>query len=373
MALPEELYDTPASRLDAFLAQRLQPSREWKEEVLEAVKAVEQFLREEPLEGACWPDQEVRVLKLVKVGSFGTGTALRGVAEVRLVAFLSGLRSFQEAARCHQAALRLLRGALWTCRDLLDLGLEGLEVAPGVPDALAFTIWTRWTAEPVTVTIVPAYRALGPSAPSSPPPPQVYERLAAACPDPGRLSPSFCELQRDFVKHRPTKLKGLLRLVKHWFLRYVKARSPRAALPPLYALELLTIYAWEVGTQESESFGLDEGLTTVMELLQEHESLCIFWTTFYTLQSPVIEAVVRQQLQRARPIILDPADPTHNVAEGYRWDIVAQRACQCLKQDCCYDSEDNPVPSWNVKRAQDWRCVMELLLGEGAEVEPEAL
>ncbi|XP_045441323.1 2'-5'-oligoadenylate synthase-like protein isoform X3 [Pipistrellus kuhlii] len=219
MALPEELYDTPASRLDAFLAQRLQPSREWKEEVLEAVKAVEQFLREEPLEGACWPDQEVRVLKLVKVGSFGTGTALRGVAEVRLVAFLSGLRSFQEAARCHQAALRLLRGALWTCRDLLDLGLEGLEVAPGVPDALAFTIWTRWTAEPVTVTIVPAYRALGPSAPSSPPPPQVYERLAAACPDPGRLSPSFCELQRDFVKHRPTKLKGLLRLVKHWFLR----------------------------------------------------------------------------------------------------------------------------------------------------------
>lgn len=50
-----------------------------------------------------------------------------------------------------------------------------------------------------------------------------------------------------------------------------------------------------------------------------------------------------------RPIILDPADPTHNVAEGYRWDIVSQRACQCLKQDCCYDNKDNPIPSWNVK------------------------
>lgn len=50
-----------------------------------------------------------------------------------------------------------------------------------------------------------------------------------------------------------------------------------------------------------------------------------------------------------RPIILDPADPTHNVAKGYRWDIVAQRACQCLKQDCCYDNYDNPVPRWNVK------------------------
>ena len=50
-----------------------------------------------------------------------------------------------------------------------------------------------------------------------------------------------------------------------------------------------------------------------------------------------------------RPIILDPADPTHNVAEGYRWDIVAQRASQCLKQDCCYDNRENPISSWNVK------------------------
>lgn len=67
MALSEELYSTPASRLDSFLARWLQPSWEWKEEVLEAVKTVEQFLREEPLKGECGPDQEVRVLKLVKV------------------------------------------------------------------------------------------------------------------------------------------------------------------------------------------------------------------------------------------------------------------------------------------------------------------
>lgn len=80
----------------------------------------------------------------------------------------------------------------------------------------------------------------------------------------------------------------------------MRARSPRAALPPLYALELLTIYAWEMGTQENESFRLDEGLTTVMELLQEYESLCIYWTKYYTFQNPIIEDVVRKQLQRER-------------------------------------------------------------------------
>ncbi|XP_007465803.1 PREDICTED: 2'-5'-oligoadenylate synthase-like protein 1-like, partial [Lipotes vexillifer] len=129
----------------------------------------------------------------------------------------------------------------------------------------------------------------------------------------------------------------------------VKSWCLRAELPPLYALELLTIYAWEVGTQEEACFRLDSGLATVMRLLQQYQLLCIYWTDYYTFQNPIIEDFVRKQLKKERPIILDPADPTHNVAKGYRWDIVAQRACQCLKQDCCYDNYENPVPKWNVK------------------------
>ncbi|XP_016057045.1 PREDICTED: 2'-5'-oligoadenylate synthase-like protein isoform X3 [Miniopterus natalensis] len=219
MALSSDLYGTPASRLDSFVAQCLQPSREWKEEVLDAVRTVEQLLREETLQGEYGLDQEVRVLKTVKVGSFGNGTVLSGSTEVELVVFLSCFRSFQEEAKHHQAVLKLIRRKLWTCQDLLSLGLEVLEVAQGVPDALVFTIQTRQIEETITVTIVPAYRALGPSAPNSQPHPQVYVSLIKACRYPGSFSPSFCELQRDFVKHRPTKLKSLLRLVKHWYLQ----------------------------------------------------------------------------------------------------------------------------------------------------------
>ncbi|XP_035869783.1 2'-5'-oligoadenylate synthase-like protein isoform X1 [Phyllostomus discolor] len=359
MALSPELYGTPASRLDSFVAQWLQPNREWKEEVLDAVRTVEQFLRAETFEGEGGLDQEVQVLKVVKVGSFGNGTVLRSSAEVELVVFLSCFRSFQQEARHHHTVLRMIRKKLWTCQDLLDLGLEVLGVSQGVPDDLAFIIHTRWTSEPVTVTIVPAYRALGPSVPSSQLHPEVYVRLIKAGGYPGHFSPSFCELQRNFVKHRPTKLKSFLRLVKHWYLQYVKAKSPRAMLPPLYALELLTIYAWEMGTLEDESFRLDEGLVTVMELLQKYQLLCIYWTSHYTFENPIIEDCVRKQFQRERPIILDPADPTHNVAEGYRWDIVAQRANQCLKQDCCYDNQENPVPSWNVMSARNIEVTVE--------------
>ncbi|XP_029777737.1 2'-5'-oligoadenylate synthase-like protein isoform X2 [Suricata suricatta] len=215
MARTPELYDTPASRLDSYVAQWLQPSREWKEEVLEAVQTVQKFLREEHFEGEHGLDQEVRVLKVVKVGSFGNGTVLRSTAE--LVVFLSCFHSFQEEAKHHQAILSLIWKKLWGCQDLLALGLEDMEIVQGVPDALVFTIQTRKTAELVTVTIMPAYRALGSSVSTSQPQPEVYVSLIETHGYPGNFSPSFSELQRNFVKHQPTKLKSLLRLLKHWY------------------------------------------------------------------------------------------------------------------------------------------------------------
>uniref|UniRef100_A0A2I3SDI2 2'-5'-oligoadenylate synthetase like n=1 Tax=Pan troglodytes TaxID=9598 RepID=A0A2I3SDI2_PANTR len=217
MALMQELYSTPASRLDSFVAQWLQPHREWKEEVLDTVRTVEEFLRQEHFQGKHGLDQDVRVLKVVKVGSFGNGTVLRSTREVELVAFLSCFHSFQEAAKHHKDVLRLIWKTMWQSQNLLDLGLEDLRMEQRVPDALVFTIQTRGTAEPITVTIVPAYRALGPSLPNSQPPPEVYVSLIEACGGPGNFCPSFSELQRNFVKHRPTKLKSLLRLVKHWY------------------------------------------------------------------------------------------------------------------------------------------------------------
>ncbi|XP_055462383.1 2'-5'-oligoadenylate synthase-like protein 1 isoform X2 [Psammomys obesus] len=228
MALAQELYSFPASKLDSFVAQWLQPSREWKEEVLESVQAVEQFLRQENFHGERGLARDMRVLKVVKVGSFGNGTVLRSTTDVELVVFLSCFHSFQEEAKHHQAVLRLIQKRISYCQDLLDLGLNNLSVIEGVPSALFFTLRTRETWEPITVTIVPAYRALGPSCPNSQLPSEVYVNLIKANGYPGNFSPSFSELQRNFVKHRPTKLKSLLRLIKHW---YQQAHHPGPSRP----------------------------------------------------------------------------------------------------------------------------------------------
>ena len=80
----------------------------------------------------------------------------------------------------------------------------------------------------------------------------------------------------------------------------MKAKCPRVELPPVYALELLAIYARETGTEEKERFRVDKGLASVLLPLTKYQHLCVYWTKYYTLQSPTTEDFVRNQLKEKR-------------------------------------------------------------------------
>ena len=102
----------------------------------------------------------------LQVGSFGNGTVLRDSSEVELVMVLSGFHSFQEEARRLDDVLSLLCEKLRYCQDLRSLQLQDLRLVQGVPSAVAFTIQSWETAEPITVTVVPAYGVLGKGKPT---------------------------------------------------------------------------------------------------------------------------------------------------------------------------------------------------------------
>ena len=52
----------------------------------------------------------------------------------------------------------------------------------------------------------------------------------------------------------------------------------------------------------------------------------------------------------SRPVILDPADPTGNVAGGdpQRWQLLAQEVKVWLKYSCCKKLSGKPVGTWKV-------------------------
>lgn len=113
-------------------------------------------------------------------------------------------------------------------------------------------------------------------------------------------------------------------------------------LPRQYALELLTIYAWERGGERTD-FITAQGFQSVLELVLNHQKLCIHWTKYYDKRHPVIHGYLQGQLGKRR--YSDPTGlsspciqaPPHSsgALEMRAWEaprLLVIRCCQSLCQ-----------------------------------------
>ncbi|NXW53752.1 OASL2 protein, partial [Eurystomus gularis] len=345
-----------ANKLDTWIMELLQPSTAFSVQVKQTVKQICDFLKEDCFEN------NIRVHKTVKGGSAGKGTALQNKSDADVVLFLSYFSSYQKQKQDRKYILDLIKKRLHACKQSLMFTVTISEPRYKGPDnmprSLSLTLCSKETLESIEVDILPAYDALGQVSQDAPPDAEVYVRLLDACSDPGEFSPCFTELQKKFVKRCPAKLKNLLRLVKYWYKELLKPQYPTADLPPKYALELLTIYAWEEGTGSSDSFVMAAGFRSVLELLRRHREICIYWEKYYSLQHSQIGAHIKKLLRSPRPIILDPADPTGILGQGKNWDLMAQEAAHHLSLPCV-----SATQPWNVQPARPLKIEMKQLMG----------
>ncbi|XP_009981444.1 PREDICTED: 2'-5'-oligoadenylate synthase 1-like [Tauraco erythrolophus] len=297
----KELKTVTAKELDGWIMEVLQPSTDFSTQVKKTVKEICDFLKEDCFE------TNIRVHKTVKGGSAGKGTALKNNSDADVVLFLSCFSSYQQQKQERGYILNLIERRLCAFKKrptfTVNISKPRYKGPDNTPRSLSLTLSS--TSESIEVDILPAFDALGQVIWGVPPDEEVYVRLLNASNDPGEFSPCFTELQKHFVKRCPAKLKNLLRLVKHWYKELLKPQYPTADLPPKYALELLTIYAWEEGTGSSESFVMAEGFRTVLELLCHHQQICIYWEKYYSLQHSQIGTYVKRLLHSPR----EPARP----------------------------------------------------------------
>ncbi|XP_059974528.1 2'-5'-oligoadenylate synthase 1-like [Mesoplodon densirostris] len=344
-----KLSDTPARSLDKFIEDHLLPDEDFHTQVHEAIHIICSFLKERCF---LWAPHPVWVSKVVKGGSSGKGTTLRGRSDADLVVFLTNLTSFQEQLQRRGEFIREIRRQLEACQreKTFEVKFEVHKQQWENPRALSFVLRSPQLYEWVQFDVLPAFDALGQLTRGYRPDPKVYIQLIQECESlrkEGEFSPCFTELQRAFLKDCPTKLKSLIRLVKHWY-QMCKMRHGKK-LPPQYALELLTVYAWEQGSMETE-FSTAQGFQTVLELVLKHRHLCIYWEKYYDFENPIIGQYLRRQLVKPRPVILDPADPTGNVAgkDRYSWQLLAQEVRVWLGYSCCKNWDRSPVSTWKV-------------------------
>ncbi|EDL19752.1 2'-5' oligoadenylate synthetase 3 [Mus musculus] len=338
-----DLSQIPSKDLDCFIQDHLRPSPQFQQQVKQAIDAILCCLREKSV---------YKVLRVSKGGSFGRGTDLRGSCDVELVIFYKTLGDFK-GQKPHQAEiLRDMQAQLrhWCQNPVPGLSLQFIEQKP---NALQLQLASTDLSNRVDLSVLPAFDAVGPLKSGTKPQPQVYSSLLSSGCQAGEHAACFAELRRNFINTCPPKLKSLMLLVKHWYrqvvTRYKGGEAAGDAPPPAYALELLTIFAWEQGCGE-QKFSLAEGLRTILRLIQQHQSLCIYWTVNYSVQDPAIRAHLLCQLRKARPLVLDPADPTWNVGQG-DWKLLAQEAAALGSQVCLQSGDGTLVPPWDVTPA----------------------
>ncbi|XP_075838296.1 2'-5'-oligoadenylate synthase 3 isoform X2 [Microtus pennsylvanicus] len=342
--MPALLHQTPAGDLDKFISEFLQPDRHFLDQVKKAVDTICSFLKEN-----CFRNSPIKVLKVVKGGSSAKGTALQGRSDADLVVFLSCFRQFSEQGSHRAEVISEIRAQLEACQQKQKFDVKFEISNRKNPRVLSFSLTSQTLLDQsVDFDVLPAFDALGQLRPGSRPDPQVYKDLIHSYSNAGEFSTCFTELQRDFISTRPTKLKSLIRLVKHWYQQCNKMVQGKGSLPPQHGLELLTVYAWEQGSQNPQ-FNMAEGFRTVLELVGQYRQLCIYWTVNYNAEDKAIGDFLKLQLHKPRPIILDPADPTGNLGRNARWDLLAQEAAACTSALCCMDKDGTPIKPWLVK------------------------
>ncbi|XP_027240651.1 2'-5'-oligoadenylate synthase 1A [Cricetulus griseus] len=351
--MEQGLSRIPAWELDKFIEVHLLPNTSFRTEVKAAIMIICDFLKERCFRGTTHP---VRVSKVVKGGSLDKGSTLD------LVVFLNNLTSFEDQLKRRGEFIQEIKKQLYNFQKERELWVKFEVQSPWWSDiacwlnilwlfnirALSFKLSSFQHQQEVEFDVLPAYDVLGQL--NIKPHPQIYADLIRECTSKkmeGEFSICFTELQRNFLKRHPPKLKSLIHLVKHWYqLCKEKLGKP---LPPQYALELLTVYAWEHGSGFPE-FKISRGFRTVLELVMMHRQLRIYWTVYYDFQYQYVSNYLHNQLRRARPVILDPADPTRNVAglNSDGWWLLSKEALAWLQYPCFKNVDGSPVRSWDV-------------------------
>ncbi|XP_067862046.1 2'-5'-oligoadenylate synthase 1-like [Heptranchias perlo] len=347
-----ELYSTEHRRLDNFIKNNLEPNK-FNIDVRNAVHRICEFLKTR-----CFIEQpEIKVIKAVKAGSTGKGTALRNGSDADLVVFLSCFQSFQDQRDTRHEILQEIHQVLEECLssiacEISDISINRIWNSGIPPRSMSFTVKSKKNSECVEFDVLPAFDPFMGQDDKNEAHLKLINFVSENEVSSGEFSACFTELQKEFVKQRTSKLKDLIRLLKYWYKKYVKPRKSelgnRVRLPAKYAVELLTIYAWEQGNHQ-ERFVTAEGFRTVLELICRYRELCIYWPKCYNVNNKVIADFLLEKLRANRPILLDPADPTGNVASSAGWQVMVNEARKCLSMPCV-----SGVQGWAVEPVKEF-------------------
>lgn len=268
----------------------------------------------------------ITVTRLIKGGSYFKGTDTRSWSDIDVVIFSSSFLNIDDCKEKISSSLCGLENNL-----MISAMSNRILVERKASNSLRFQFKCFKDLHIHHFDVIFCYDLLGPIA-SKDAKRNLYRQLYN-CGDDVKIqlySISLLKYQVDFVKASTLGVKDLIRLVKHWFK--TSLAKPTEAnrfrrLPSSYAVELITIYVWQLAGKPI-FFSLVQGLRAVLKCLVNYSDILIIWCDHYDKNFSIVKKVLQKE---SRPFILDPVNPTFNVCENSNaWDEVTHVAQQSL-------------------------------------------
>ncbi|XP_028407281.1 2'-5'-oligoadenylate synthase 3-like [Dendronephthya gigantea] len=273
-----------ATDLNSFIAEELQPTEEFNREMQETVGKICEFLRRH-----MEPDQ------IVKGGSLGKGTAVRGRCDIDLVLVLNGVEGAEDLKR----KLPEIRVKIKT---MLTIYSGGFTIVPGSLKDSSFLVKfsVKGTHGNIDVDLLPTFKYEDLQS--------LYRKMRTDQRHSEYYSVALAQRKVAFVGRQPANVKNLIRLVKYWKKEKVTSMSGGS-----YLMELITIHLWEENTRYGNgTFDTLKAFHGVMKALEEYHSLNVIWTTNYSASE-----IPHEVKSRPGPLVMDPANPMNNVCTAF--------------------------------------------------------
>ncbi|XP_031550004.1 2'-5'-oligoadenylate synthase 3-like [Actinia tenebrosa] len=262
--------------------------------------------------------------RMIKGGSLGKGTALKGTSDLDCVLVLNEMKNVEDLIH----DIDEVKGDLKSCLDTLparSAHQHGWKITfeRMTPFSVQFTM-TKISSPSgvVEVDLLPTFNI--PESDLN----EIYREMRLKNANTRRYySAALTELQRDFVKELPARIKDLIRLVKYWCKRFVK-QGNIAHAPSSYLLELITIHAWEK-VDKPTTINMAIAFKAVMEELNNYQNLNAVWHRYYQEN--------QEMSDHKLPRVIDPANPYNNLCDGVDWMEVARIAEETMRKPLFQD------------------------------------
>ncbi|XP_028412288.1 2'-5'-oligoadenylate synthase 3-like [Dendronephthya gigantea] len=281
-----------AAELNNFIAYNLQPTEEFKKEMKTTVGEICEFLK-----------KHMKADRVVKGGSQGKGTAVRGKCDIDLVVILNDVRDAKD-----------LKTKLPSISEEIKTNLKrypaGFTIVPGSLTDSSFLVKfsVEGTHKNIDVDLLPTFKCKDFKS--------LYSKMKNDEENKEYYSVALAEKKVKFVRRQPANVKNLIRLVKYWKKEMV---TPGGKIPNSYLMELITIHLWKEN-KRPKTFDTLKAFRGVMEALQDYQSLHVTWT----MNSSDSE-------KKQGPLVMDPANPMNNVCSGFDWEEISRAAKEVLK------------------------------------------